>query len=163
MNGRRSFLALVGGAGAVTGSVLFRKATAAPTLILPGDAATVASPPTGGTTTPLLNAVLACGESQMHAFLDVKQGLSEPMFLDWLESGLRLVEDCKPGGGVFGAYWREAKRGQIPEPPHRIVGEGGRTAHEDAWLRQSLDNLQGSLQRQIDWSNALPIRQEGKA
>ena len=161
MNGRRSFLALVGGAGAVTGSVLFRKATAAPTLILPTDAAAVATPSGGGTATPLLNAVLACGESQMHAFLDVKQSLSEGMFLDWLESGLRLVEDCKPGGGIFGTHWREAEAGQIPPPPKRIVGNGGRTAHEDAYLRQTLDNLKGSLERQITWSQALPIRQGG--
>ena len=95
--------------------------------------------------------------------LDVKQGLSEPMFVDWLESGLRLVEDCKPGGGIFGAYWREAEAGQIPAPPKRIVGEGGRTAHEQAYVEQCLDQLKGSVNRQIAWSKALPIRRGGKA
>ena len=148
---RRGFLALVGGAGAFTGSVLFRKAAAAPTLILPElVTSTTARPTPAQPSAP-----------EMQAVLDVKAGLSHAMFLDWLESGLRLVEDCKPGGGTFGAYWREAKAGQIPAPPKRIVGTGGRTEHEDAYLRQCLDNLQGSLERRVAWSEALPIRRDG--
>ena len=102
-------------------------------------------------------------QPEMQAVLDVKAGLSHAMFIDWLENGLRLVEDCKPGGGIFGAYWRDAKRGEIPEPPRRRVGEAGRTAHEDAYFNQALDNLGGSLDRQIAWSAALPIRQGRKA
>lgn len=151
---RRGFLALVGGTGAFTGSVLFRKAVAAPTLILPPELAVpgavppVSAQPSG---------------PEMQAVLDVKAGLSHAMFADWLESGLRLVEDCKPGGGIFGACWRDAKRGEIPPPPQRIVGKGGRTEHEQAHLEQTLDNLKGSLDRQIAWSKALPIRQGGGA
>ena len=62
MSGRRGVLALIGGAGAVTGSVLFRRAVAALTLILPGTAATTL-PPLATPDTPLLSAVVACGES----------------------------------------------------------------------------------------------------
>jgi hypothetical protein len=150
MTPRRGFLALVGATGAFTGSVFVRKAAAAPTLILPPDLIV----PDGER--PVREQP---SEPEMQAVLDVKAGLSHAMFVDWLESGLRLVEDCKPGGGIFGAYWREAKRGQIPAPPRRIIGEGGRTPHEQAHLQQCFDNLQGSLQRQMEWSKALPIRQ----
>ena len=153
-NTRRGFLALVGGTGAFTGSVLFRKAAAAPTLILPPEmVATDAEQPVQAQPS----------EPEMQAVLDVKSGLSHAMFVDWLESGLRLVEDCKPEGGIFGAYWREAERGQIPAPPKRRIGNGGRTAHEEAYLRQSFDNVRGSLEQQIAWSKALPIRQGGGA
>ena len=151
---RRGFLALVGGTGAFTGSVLFRKAAAAPTLILPPELAVPgAEPPVSAQPSG----------PEMQAVLALKAGLSQAMFADWLEAGLRLVEDCKPGGGVFGAYWRNAERGNMPPPPRRIVGEGGRTAHEQAYLEQTLDNLKGSLERQIAWSKALPIRQGGGA
>ena len=149
MNGRRGFLALVGGAGAVTGSVLFRKAAATPTLILPPEF----------TSSTASAAPMLPSPAEMDAVHSVKAGLSHAMFVDWLESGLRLVEDCKPGGGAFGAYWQEAERGQIPEPPRRIVGKGGRTDHEQAYLMQTLDQLKGSLEHQIAWSKALPIRQ----
>lgn len=153
MSGRRGFLALVGATGAFTGAVFVRKAAAAPTLILPPDLV-MPDDQRPARDQP--------SEPEMQAVLDVKAGLSHAMFVDWLENGLRLVEDCKPGGGIFGAYWREAKRGEIPPPPRRIVGEGGRTPHEEAHMMQSLDNLQGSLQRQIAWSKSLPIRRGGK-
>ncbi len=149
MSGRRGFLALVGGAGAVTGSVLFRKTAATPTLILPPEF----------TSSSASAAPMSPSPVEMDAVNAVKAGLSHAMFVDWLESGLRLVEDCKPGGGIFGAYWREADQGMIPEPPKRRVGEGGRTEHEDAYLRQTLGALRGSLDRQIAWSKALTIRQ----
>ena len=161
MSGRRGFLALIGGAGAVTGSVLFRKATAAPTLILPGTERTALPPLADGTDTPLLNAVLACGESQMHAFIDVKRGLSDAMFLDWLEGGLRLVQDCKADGGSFRAV--VAETGRVPKPPRRWVGPGGRTAHEQAYLEQTLGDLRASIDRSADWSAGLPIRQGGRS
>ncbi len=145
---RRGFLALIGGAGAVTGSVLVRKAAAAPTLILPPEFTSSSASAAPASPSP----------AETDAIHAVKAGLSHAMFLDWLEGGLRLVEDCKPGGGIFGAYWREAKQGEIPAPPRRIVGEGGRTEHEQAYAMQCLDQLKGSLDRQIAWSKALPIR-----
>jgi hypothetical protein len=85
-------------------------------------------------------------------------------YREW-ESGLRLVEDSKPGGGVFGAYWREAKHGEIPPPPRRGVASrnGGRTGHEQAYLEQSLDKLLRSVEHEIAWSKALPIRNGGKS
>ncbi len=108
-------------------------------------------------------APLSPSPEEMDAVHAVKAGLSHAMFLDWLEGGLRLVEDCKPGGGIFGAYWREAKQGEIPAPPRRRVGKAGRTEHEQAHMMQCLNRLTGSLDRQIAWSEALPIRQGGKA
>ena len=150
---RRGFLALIGGAGAATGSVLVRKAAAAPTLILPPEFTSSSASAAPASPSP----------AETDAIHAVKAGLSHAMFLDWLEGGLRLVEDCKPGGGIFGAYWRNAERGKLPPPPRRIVGEGGRTAHEQAYLEQSLDHLKGSLKCQVAWSKALPIRQGGGA
>ncbi len=152
MSTRRGFLALVGGAGAVTGSVLFRKAAVRPTLILPPE---FTSSSTSAAPTPPTPA-------EMDAIHSVKAGLPHAMFLDWLEGGLRLVEDCKPDGGAFGAIWRDV-RGPIPAPPERHVGKGGRTPHEDAYLKQNLDSLIASLDRKIAWSEALPIRQGDKS
>ncbi len=152
MNGRRNFLAMISGAGAVTGSVLFRKAAAGPTLILPPE---FTSSSTSAAPVPPVPA-------EMDAVHAIKAGLSHAMYLDWLEGGLRLVEDCKPGGGAFGAIWRDAY-GDMPPPPKRIVGSGGRTPHEQAYLEQTLGNLRASLDRQAAWSKALPIRQGGGA
>ena len=152
MTPRRGFLALVGGAGAVTGSVLFRKAAAKPTLILPPEF----------TSSSTSAAPMSPSPAEMDAVHAVKAGLSHDKFLDWLEGGLRLVEDCKPGGGAFGAYWREVEHGQIPPPPRRLIGSGGRTDHEQAYLEQTLNALQGSIKHEIAWSRALPIRKGGK-
>ena len=146
MSGRRGFLALIGGAGAVTGSVLFRKTAAAPTLILPPDF----TPGTAANQTPP-------NPAEVDAINAVRAGLSPALFLDWIEGGLRMVEDCKPGGGAFGAIWRDAY-GDIPEPPRRFIGSGGRTPHEEAHLQQAIRGLKASLDQQIAWSNALPIR-----
>ena len=145
--GRRGFFAFLGGAS-VTGLATTRASVAKPTLILPPEF--TASVPSVVANTVELDAV--------HA---VKAGLPHAMFLDWLEGGLRMVEDCKPGGGVFGAFWRDAAAGRIPEPPKRHVGSGGRTPHEQAYLMQNIDNLKASIERKIAWSKALPIRQGG--
>ncbi len=152
MNTRRNFLAMVSGAGAVTGSVLFRKAAAVPTLILPPEF----------TSSSTSAAPIPPAPAEMDAVYAVKAGLSHAMYLDWLEGGLRLVEDCKPGGGAFGAIWREAY-GDMPAPPKRIIGSGGRTPHEQAYLEQELNMLRASLDSRIAWSKALPIRQGGGA
>ena len=85
MNGRRGFLALVSGA-TVTGSVLFRKATAAPMLILPS-ADLIASP--AERPRALFYPLLATHESDVHALAHIRQMMPEEAFHDWLEGGLR--------------------------------------------------------------------------
>lgn len=39
----------------------------------------------------------------MDVFIDIKAGLPNDIFIDWLEGGLRMVEGCKPGGMIFRA------------------------------------------------------------
>ncbi len=114
MNGRRGFLALVGGT-VLTGPTTRQWGISRPTLVFPQVSTLVPSPdaalldpgvPTGK---PLLDALLASGRSQMHAFVDVKAGLPDDLFFDWLEGGLRMVEGCKPGGRIWQAMREEGR------------------------------------------------------
>ena len=115
MSNRRGFFALVGGAF-VTGAVGRTKA-ASPTLLLP--------PEFTPSSASVAQALPSSAETEaIHA---VKAGLPQAMFLDWLEGGLRLVEDCKPGrrrlrgnlaGGIRrdtaaapASYWRRRQDG----------------------------------------------------
>ena len=91
----------------------------------------------------------------MQAFLDVKAGLSPAMFLDLLEGGLRMVQDCKPGGFDPAAF---ASR-PIPVPPKRWVGPGGRTPHEQSYVEQAPNELKALVSQDQARSAALPIRQ----
>lgn len=81
---RKGFFALIGSA-AVSGSVLIRKAVAAPTLLLPSPIETISK------VTPIGPSLLDAQPSQMHAFLEVKRQVPADVFDDWLEHGLRLA------------------------------------------------------------------------
>ena len=52
---------------------------------------------------PLLEAYLAADRSQMHALVDIRKGLPDELFHDWLEGGLRMMEGCKPSGRIHRA------------------------------------------------------------
>ncbi len=106
MSTRRGFFAFVGGA-LVTGGVSVGQ-IARPRLILPDPLIGGTRPPSFGLADlgqpsgrPLLDAVFAKGESQMHAFLDVRKGLSDDAFNAWLEMGLRAsVDNMQRGVGA---------------------------------------------------------------
>ena len=85
MNGRRGFLALVSGA-TVSGCVLFRKAAAAPTLILPS--ATVIPAPAERPRT-FFYPLLSTHESDVHALAHIRAKVPLEVFQDFLEGGLR--------------------------------------------------------------------------
>ncbi len=119
MSGRRGFLALVGGA-VLTGPTTRQWGISRPTLVFPQTPTLAPSPSVGliepGNPTgyPLLDAVLARGESQMHAFIHVKGGLPDEVFFDWLEGGLRMVEGCKPGGSIYRTMQVDLEAGLDP-------------------------------------------------
>jgi len=87
VNGRRGFMAIVGGA-AVTGLVTLRSSAARPTLIMPS--ALVVDTPI-----PAAYPLLAGHESQMHAMLHIKGMVPHDYFLEWLEGGLRTARMFK--------------------------------------------------------------------
>ncbi len=99
----------------VTGPTTRQWGISRPTLVFPQVPTLVPSPSAGlldpgePTGNPLLDALLASGRSQMHAFIDVKAGLPDDLFFDWLEGGLRNVQACKPGGLIWRAMREEGR------------------------------------------------------
>ncbi len=119
MNGRRGFLAIVGGT-MVSGVAGWSKTAEHPRLLLPARIVQpIADQPAHrpglspmqqtarGLVTPGSTLadypLLSRQETHMHAFITVAGGLPQDLFLDWLEGGLRMVEGCKPGGNIHQA------------------------------------------------------------
>lgn len=96
---RRGFLALVG-AAAVTGPVLFRKAIANPTLILPPSTALVDVPGiVPGLTAGVTHAeypLLSHYASEMSAICRIKRDTTDDTFRNWLEVGLHAAKAQAP-------------------------------------------------------------------
>ena len=84
MNGRRGFLAFVGGL-AIGGAAVKVEAAAAPTLILPPKLVPAATLPTE---LPLLGR----HHSEFDAILHVRQAIDRDQYRAWLEAGLQMVE-----------------------------------------------------------------------
>lgn len=51
----------------------------------------------------------ACRDTDLIAFSRVRAGVPDDLFADWLLSGLRMVEGCKPGGAIWRAMQAEGR------------------------------------------------------